>query len=241
MFENGVAEAGRFAKPDGTGDDRLVQHFGEVLPHLLDHLPGKVGAAVVHGHQDAFMPDVGIGSAGANLRGHVQNLGKAFQPEPFALEGGEHFVAGGQGGSHQHAQGGGRVHDAVIVGTGFAQRGERLPEPGQMVAGPRQLYLHAGQVHGGGNNVQPFSAGRPDALFRRNLVEQGGVQAGRLPGVDAQAAGGVGLRVQVNNENFLFQLGQGGGQVDSRGGLSHSPFLVGDGDDFHEENGATTR
>lgn len=102
VFENGVAEAGRFAKPDGTGDDRLVQHFGEVLPHLLDHLPGKVGAAVVHGHQDAFMPDVGIGSAGANLRGHVQNLGKAFQPEPFALEGGEHFVAGGQGGSHQH-------------------------------------------------------------------------------------------------------------------------------------------
>ena len=60
-------------------------------------------------------------------------------------------------------------------------------------------------------------------------------------GFDAQAAGSVGLRVQVNDEDFLFQLGQGGGQVDSRGGFSHSSFLVGDGDDFHEENGAMAR
>jgi len=237
VFKDGVAEAGRFPEPDGAGNDRLVQHLGQVLFHLVNDLAGKVGAAVVHGHQHPFMPDAGIGSAGADLRRHVQDFGQSFQPEPFALQGSQHFVAGGQGGGHQDSQGGRRIHDAVIIGIRLPQGSERFPEPGQVVAGAGQFYFHAGQVHGGGNDVQPFSAGRQDALFRSKLAEQGRVQAGHVFSVNAHAAGGIGLRIQVNDQDFLLQLGQGGGQVDGRGGFSHSPLLVGDGDDFHSGKG----
>jgi len=100
VFKNGVAETGGLPQPDGAGDDRFVQHLGQMPFHLVDDLAGKIGAAVIHGHQYSFMPNAGIDAAGADLRRHVQNLGQSFQTEPFALEGSQHFVAGGQGGGH---------------------------------------------------------------------------------------------------------------------------------------------
>src|SRR5665647_3254356 len=46
--------------------------------------------------------------------------------------------------------------------------------------------------------------------------------------VDARAHGGVALRVQVDHQHALADLGQPGGEVDGGGGLAHPALLVGD-------------
>lgn len=49
------------ASPAGwNGDDRFVQHLGQMPFHLVDDLAGKIGAAVIHGHQYSFMPNAGL-------------------------------------------------------------------------------------------------------------------------------------------------------------------------------------
>ena len=49
---------------------------------------------------------------------------------------------------------------------------------------------------------------------------------------EAQAAGGVGLGVAVDEEGWEAFLGEGGGEIDGGGGLSDAALLVYDGDDF---------
>ena len=53
-FKNGLAVAGRFTKADGSRDHAAVKPLGEVVLHFLDDLAGKIGAAVVHGHEDSL-------------------------------------------------------------------------------------------------------------------------------------------------------------------------------------------
>lgn len=44
--------------------------------------------------------------------------------------------------------------------------------------------------------------------------------------VHSQARRGVGLRVGVDDQDFLFERGQRGGKVDGGGGLAHAALLV---------------
>jgi hypothetical protein len=43
------------------------------------------------------------------------------------------------------------------------------------------------------------------------------------------------LRVEVDQEDPLIQLGEGGAKVDGGRGLAHTPFLHGDGDRSGQE------
>jgi hypothetical protein len=48
---------------------------------------------------------------------------------------------------------------------------------------------------------------------------------------EAEAAGEVGLGVQVDEEDALLGEGEGGGEIDGGGGLADAAFLVCDGED----------
>ena len=62
VLEDGLAEAGGFAKADAAWDDGVVNGLGEVFADFLDDLLGEVGAGE-HGHHDAAEGEVGIGAA----------------------------------------------------------------------------------------------------------------------------------------------------------------------------------
>ena len=49
--------------------------------------------------------------------------------------------------------------------------------------------------------------------------------------VDAQAGGGIALRVDVDHQGRLAHRGQGGAQIDGGGGLTDPAFLIGDDQD----------
>ena len=54
--------------------------------------------------------------------------------------------------------------------------------------------------------------------------------------IDAQTAGGVGLRVGVDHEDCLLQRGQRGGKVDGGSSLSYAAFLICQSNDFSHFN-----
>jgi hypothetical protein len=56
-----------------------------------------------------------------------------------------------------------------------------------------------------------------------------------LPRNSLGATCGISLRIQIGEKNALASLGERGGEVQGRRGLSHSTLLVSDGDNFHME------
>ena len=56
-------------------------------------------------------------------------------------------------------------------------------------------------------------------------VKHGGLHVGGIEKSD----GGVGLRVEIDQQSFLFALGDGGGEIDGCGGLAHAALLIGNG------------
>ena len=51
------------------------------------------------------------------------------------------------------------------------------------------------------------------------------------PDVDPQAGAGVALRIEIDDQGAVAELGQAGAEVDRGGGLADATLLVGDGDD----------
>ena len=97
--------------------------------------------------------------------------------------------------------------------------------------GRHQLDLDPGQVDGRGRHEEILDAGRLDAVLQ-GLVPHDDVVHGELEvaGVDAQAGRGVALGIEVDDQDPVPDLGQGGPEVDGRRGLAHPALLVRDGD-----------
>ena len=89
-----------------------------VAKHGNPSVNGKVGAAVVHGHDDAFDLHFWVSAAEADLFLDVNDFGQAFEAEPLALEWDEELVCGGESGGHEHAEGWRAVHEDEVV-SGF--------------------------------------------------------------------------------------------------------------------------
>src|SRR5208283_1044650 len=109
---------------------------------------------------------------------------------------------------------------------------EEEGEAAQMVPGAGQFDFGAAQVHFAGDDAEAVEGGGFDFVQQRAFAEEGAVGAGAFDFFQAQAAGGVGLGVQIHQENAPAQGGQAGGQIDGGGGLAHAAFLIGHGDDF---------
>ena len=61
-FKNGLAVTGGFTKSDGSWDHAAVKPLGEVALDLLNNFAGKIGAPVIHGHEDPLNFQAGIDS-----------------------------------------------------------------------------------------------------------------------------------------------------------------------------------
>src|SRR5207302_8979259 len=72
--------------------------------------------------------------------------------------------------------------------------------------------------------------GGQDGRARIRLAEQGVVHGGPIAWIarDPHAAGGVALRIEVDEKRAVLPGGEGGGQVDRRRRLAHPALLVHD-------------
>ena len=101
-----------------------------------------------------------------------------------------------------------------------------------MIFHPRQFEIGGAQIHFAGHDGQPLEGGVFDFVEQAAFAQQDAIGAGAFGFFQAEAAGGIGLRVEVKKEHALAQRGEAGGKIDGRGGLAHAAFLVGYRDDF---------
>jgi hypothetical protein len=65
---------------------------------------------------------------------------------------------------------------------------------------------------------------------RGTLAVERAVKAAPLLFLDAERAGGIGLRIEVDQERVNLFVGERGGEIDRGGGLADAALLVGDGE-----------
>ena len=95
-----------------------------------------------------------------------------------------------------------------------------------------QLNFGADEIRFGGDEreVRDEAFSR-DGVGRGVLDQQGIGAAGSIGAADAEAGGGIALGVEVDQQYRFAGSGEGGRQVDGRGGLANAALLVGDRQD----------
>ena len=95
----------------------------------------------------------------------------------------------------------------------------------QFDGGPSQIFVRW-------NKLEALNGGFEQQAGRRLLQNQAVVEraAGGIAH-EAQSPSAVGLGIAIDDEDAAFGASEGGTQIDDRGGLSDSAFLIGDCDD----------
>ena len=98
--------------------------------------------------------------------------------------------------------------------------------------GVDQLDVGSDEVLGRGDDLEVLELGGLEELGGVGVAHEELIGSGALGVFDqAEAGGGVGLGVAIDEEGWDAAGGEAGGEVDAGGGLSDSAFLVGDGND----------
>ena len=221
---------GRFGQGDIPGDNDLEHWAGEMGLNLLNYLIRQAISIVVHRQHDPFDLKSGVGRA-THQRNGADQLAQPLQRIIFALDRDQDRVGRRQGIECQQAERRGTVNDQVVV---VAQR--RFDRFTQQIfaAGERgHLDFGADQIDRRRRHAQMGQFRRPDDRVNRLLPDQE-IVGRRLQAaaIDSDTAGGVALRVDVEQQDVIFGRRERCGQIDRRGGFADAPLLVGDGDDF---------
>lgn len=189
----------------------MINHIGEDGSHVIDHLLGEVHAGVEHGHDDALNGEVGVGTAFADLGDDLNDFGEAFESEIFALDGDEQFVRRGEGSGHEHSERRGAVENGVVEMAAGFKRGEDIADAGEVITGLGEFDFAACQFLVGTNDGEIGDAGAADDVSNGILSNEAGVEAAAILLRDAETAGGVGLGIEIDQENPGAFSGKAGG------------------------------
>src|SRR5206468_12311533 len=128
------------------------------------------------------------------------------------------IVAGRERVHREQAQRGWAVDEHGVVGGGGA---ERLPQPELPRHDRDELHLSTGHIRSRWEKVKTVEIGMDDRFCDRELLEQDRVDPAAVL-ADSEPAGGVCLRVQVDDEDALAALDERCREADGGGGLPYS-------------------
>ena len=219
---------------DRLGDRRLDDLEVVGLADRLQHRAGVVGAAVVERRQHAPHLEAAVGEAAYVVDG-VEQLADPAVRQRLALQRDQHAVGGRERGDRQHAERGRAVeqHPVVRPLLGVLEvLGELLERALDDVLAPgagEEVGLGAGELDRGRQDVDAL-LGLDDDLDRVDTLGQDVVDRGlEVLGVDAEREGQAGLRVEVDQQHAVPELGQRGADRGDGRGLRDPALLVGDG------------
>src|SRR5205823_3491819 len=211
---------------DVARDDRLIDLTGQVRLHIGSDLLGEVVARVEHGEHDALQLQRPV-QVGADQLDGAQERAEALQRVVLALQRDQHTIGGDQRVDRQEAERGRAVDEDVVVGG--AERLERGAQAALALIDRHQLQLGADEVGSTGQHGKMRHLGGQDGGAGVVLAEDRLVDGGPFAVAgDAQAAGGVALGVEIDEEDPLFLRGERGGEVYRGGRLAHPALLVHD-------------
>ncbi len=243
VLEDRLPEAGALGQFDVAPDRRVIHAsarpscagvtlgFEEVF-EVGDDFLGVRGLGVVHAEDNTGDAEAGVDLFADEAHGFEQ-FAHTLEGEEVGLHGDDDFLGGGQCVEGEQAEGRGAVEeDELVVGAGALDGfGEALVASG--LGG--EFGLDGGEGGLGGDDVEVLidladAVADVDVVVEEQVVD-GGVGIGRFVVFDADVERGVGLGVEVDDEDLASLLGDGRGEVDGGGGFAHAAFLVHQGDD----------
>ena len=117
--------------------------------------------------------------------------------------------------------------------TAEPQGVENIPQPGEVVPSLRELHFTACQLLMTPDDGKVRQPGAADDLGRVHLADEARIQAAAVLLGDAETAGRIRLRVEIDEQDPDAPCRETRGKVQRGRGLSHAPFLVGDSDNPH--------
>lgn len=232
VFEDGFAVAGRFSQANRARHDGSEDIFGEMLLNFADNLLGEV-VAHIHCHENATDFEIWIAAKFINLGHNAVDFRKAFQREIFALNGDEQFVRSREGIGHEDAKGWGAVQKHKVERSRFSQVHEGVPQAREMIFLPGHFDFGSSEVDVARDQPEVFPAGGDHRVRQRTLAEQRSVNTVVFNRVMAQSAGGIPLRIEINQKHAFSQFREGRSKVHGGRSFSHPSFLIGHCDNFH--------
>ena len=228
----------RFAETRRLGKSRAARNHGfkharpKLIPHFSDDFVGKFRPTIEHRHHDAEDVEARIDARVAQLAEHAVHHGNAFERVILALQRHQQTVARRKGVQGENAQRRRAVNLDHVESLRFQHGLQHAGNAEQMIFHSRQFEIGGAQIHFAGNDIKPLESGAFDFVEQAAFTQQDAIRAVTLGFFQTQAAGGIGLGVEIKQEHALAQRGEARSQIDGSGCLAHAAFLVGDRDDF---------
>src|SRR5215471_15019539 len=227
--EDRLAMRRTLLEADALGDRRLEDLVAEDADDLVvDVLPDDRALVVKRDH-DPQDPQVRVGP-GLDLVDRLQQIVRALQREVGGLDGNQDVSRGDHGVDRDHAEGRRRVDENGVVGP--PDRIDLVPESEVAVDLPQELGFDLGERDPRGRDVQSGKARRPQDVLERDRRVGQNVEHRFLDRSAIEIRHrAIALGIEIDQESLELLLGQSRREVDGRGGLADSPFLVCDRDD----------
>lgn len=200
--------AGRLGQTDAARNDGPEDLIFEELAQIGRNLPGEVGAIVVHGEQNPFnLKRMAEGIADA-IDG-IHQARNTFEGEEFTLDRDENGVGCHERVECEEVERGRAVDEDVLIIVADAV--EMVAQNGFAVVRIDQFEIDSDQVFVGRKEVEAFHLGFDYCVAYLLAVEEYVVKGMHPLGfLYSQAAGGISLRIAVDDEDFDFTRGEGG-------------------------------
>ena len=202
---------GGFGETDGSGDDGAEDLFSKMGAEILTDLLAEPGAGVVHGEDNSEHGEGGVEFSLFDPFDQIENLAHSFQGKVLALDGDENLVGGDKGAGHEETNAGGAIEDDEIEGGIVAEGCEGVADTEKGVLDSGELHFCSRQIHLGGEDLEVFLAGRLEHVDGTGIPDEDGVETFTRDDFEPEAAGGVGLGVEIDEKNATTGLGSAGG------------------------------
>ena len=203
--------AGSFGKADGSGDDGAEDLWTQMGAKIFTDLLAQAGAGIVHGEDNSEHGEGGVEFSLFNPFDQAENLAHSFKGKVLALDGDENLVGGDKGAGHEETDAGGAIEDDEIEGGLVAEGCEGVADTEKGVLDSGEFHFCSRQIHFGRKDLQVFLARRLEHVDGAGIPDEDGVEAFTGDDFEPKAAGGVGLGVEIDEEDAPTGLGRAGG------------------------------
>jgi len=231
-MDDRLAETRRLGKLGAARNHGFKNFRAEQVADFADDFVGQFRAAIEHRHHDAEYLQTRIDACVAELAEHAVHHRDAFERVILALQRDENAITRGKSIERGNAKRRRAINQDNVKSSTVQNGFERLRDALQMIFHPRHFQIGGAQIHFARNDFEPLVSRWFDFFEEISFTEQNAIRARAFDFFQADAAGRVGLWVEIKKQHALAERGEAGGKVDGGGGFSHATFLVGDGDDF---------
>jgi hypothetical protein len=131
----------------------------------------------------------------------AENLSHSFEGKVLALDRNEDFVGGDESTGHEETHARWAIEDDEIESGVVAEGCEGIADAKKGVLDSGELHFCSRQIHLGGEDLKVFLAGRLEHVDGTGIPDEDGVETFTRDDFEPKAAGGVGLWVEIDEEN----------------------------------------